>query len=119
MSMFKKVTKWFGQHKKEIIIGGIALIAGIGGGYYFSQKTVNKQQINLVVSRYVNNELPKPDWGIHYDIQEHWMDSNTCCPMMILDTYLPCLGELGEKLMNECNANPDIPVGIIMTYGND
>ena len=120
--MFEKVKKFVKEHKTEFIIGGCALLAGVGGGYYIYFKYGKKEppvQANFVVSRYVKDDLPKPNWGIHYDIQEHWMDPSSGCPMMILDTYLPCLGEFGEKLINECCANPDIPVGIIMTYGNN
>ena len=118
--MFEKVKKFVKNHKKEIIIIGVSFLTG-GAAYvvgkHFAEKT-DPVQANFVVSRYVSQELPKPDWGIHYDIQEHWMDPSTGCPMMILDTYLPCLGEFGEKMINEF-ANPDIPVGIIMTYGNN
>lgn len=120
--MFEKVKKFVKDHKTEIIIGILGATA-IGGGLYYvgtkRAKTMLPVQANFVVSRYVTENLPKPDWGKSYDIQEHWMDPSTGCPMMILDTFTYCLGEFGEKLMNELNANPDIPVGIIMTYGNN
>lgn len=120
--MFEKIKKFCKEHKTGLIIGGLTTLAGLGGGYYICQKYGKKDppvQANFVVTRYVTNNLPKPDWGIHYDIQEHWKDGESQCPMMILDTYLPCLGELGEKLMNDCCANPDIPVGIVMMYGDN
>ena len=119
--MFEKVKKFVKEHKKELIIGGLATLSVLGGGYYLGSKYSKKEtpvQANFVVSRYVNDNLPKPNWGTAYDIQEHWMDASNGCPMMILDTFLPYLGEFGEKLINECGANPDIPVGIIMCYGN-
>lgn len=120
--MFKKIKKFVSEHKKEIIVGACVMLGCAGGGYYICSKyakTKQPVQANFVVSRYVTEELPKPDWGKAYDIQEHWMDPSSGCPMMILDTFLPYLGEFGEKLINECGANPDIPVGLIMTYGNN
>ena len=122
--MFEKVKKFIMDHKKQFIIGGCLMLAGAGSGWYLYSKYGKKDpppqiQANFVINRWIKDALPKPDWGKAYDVQEHWLDAQTGCPMMMVDTFLPYLGEFGEKLMSEFNASPDIPVGMIMIYGND
>ena len=122
--MFEKVKGFVKDHKNELAIVLISAVTfGTGSyilcNYYSKKRPVKNYSVNLVANRYVTDELPKPDWGKGFDIQEHWMDASSGCPMMILDTYLYYLGEFGQKLIENCSANPDIPVGIIMTYGNN
>lgn len=128
---WKKAKQFIADHKREVktVCGGACLfISGALLGYWIYKARSPVTFLDGCNARagmgiIGAEDLVKPNWGKGYDIQEHWTEKNrgngVMDRMMILDTFLPHLGELGEKLINDenCWANPDLPVSLILGYG--
>jgi len=112
--MFEKIKKFCKDNKAAIIMSVIGGSVAIGTWAYWIH-SLNQRNVSVAQSV---PDLPIPDWGSHYDIQEHWKVCGDEGCVMVLDTFLPYLGDFGEKMI-ENFANPDIPVNIIMTYGDN
>lgn len=112
------------DHKKELIIAGV--VAGVAVVTVITIKLKKNPLKNLTaddISKLLSEnvfhvkDLPKPSWdGV--EIIEHWNEMGA--QNMILNCHVCDLGKLGENLMNDLltQANPDIPIEMILSYGS-
>lgn len=112
MKFFKKVKTFLIDHKEEIITATVAIIGGalfFKGIVYMANSPHRSAEGKVPV-----DDMPIPDFGTGFDIQENWDERNEC--VMIVDAFLPHMGEFGEKMINELDCNPDIPVSMVVEY---
>ena len=106
------IKQFIKDHKKKIIIGAAIASATIIAIW----ATKHPKAADVVLPElFPNSYLPKPDWD-GFDIDMHWTENGI--QNMILTTFAYRLGELGEHLIDDIltQANPDIPVDIVVSY---
>lgn len=121
-----EVKKFVKDHKKGLIIGGV--VVGTVAGFIILWKVFKvknpKKAAEIASNTFkvfefgIGKDLPKPLWE-GMEIIEHWSESDGA-QNMILNCHVCQLGELGEHLMNDMvtQANPDIPIEMILSYGS-
>lgn len=106
------IKQFFKNHKKKIIIGAVIASATV----ISILATKYPKTAEVILPKLFNNtDLPKPDWE-GFEINEHWTENGV--QNMILSTFAYRLGEFGEHLMDDIltQANPDIPIEMIISY---
>lgn len=121
------IKEFVKENKKKLMITGATIVGGVGVycaiKHYGKVKApdIDYTQLSEDVVKASSGifsktpDLPKPNWGIRFIVDEHWKNTEYT-NMMILDTFAPDLGDLGKNLMNDFNVNPDIPISLIMEY---
>ncbi len=121
-----EIKKFIKEHKTEIIIGG-AIVTGVAatvlaikfGKCKVSTVDASKilKEVTKAIPNFAKNDLPIPQWE-GFEIIEHWTENGV--QNMILNCHVCDLGPLGEHLMSDMltQANPDIPIEMILSYGS-
>ena len=121
-----EVKSFIKAHKTKIIIGGI-IVTGVVATIFAikfgkgKMPTVNTskilEEITKAIPNFAKNDLPIPHWE-GFEISEHWTENEV--QNMILSCHVCDLGTLGEHLMGDMltQANPDIPIEMILSYGS-
>ena len=115
------LKKFAKDHKKELIIGGVAVVGITATVILLKHKKDPVKELDAICRMIKNNMLDNglgiPNWeGIQ--VLEHWNEDGI--QNMILKCHVCDLGKLGENMMNDMltQCNPDIPIEMVLTYCN-
>lgn len=115
MEKFKDFVK---KHKKKLLIAGGVVMAGVV--FYFTgknegvQRTLFKAQEG-VVNALKETDLQIPEVGKELGVYEYFQEEPFLRGMFV-ETYAWKLGDLGNMLINQCDANPDCPINVVLEY---
>lgn len=115
----EKVKNWIKKHKKHLIIGG-SIAVGAAALYFISKNSdVGKLKSEMAQSiLYKAEDITIPDAAKDLGVYEYFQEEPfTRC--LMLETFPWKLGDLGNLLIDNLEANPDCPVAITLEYANN
>ena len=117
-----KLKETWAKHKDAII--NVAVFAGgIVLGVLTYHCSTNKNTVDLGdldrLLKMKETDLEKPDWDSSYEIDSYFKEDEFIRGMIVEMPITKLLGsDFGDKLVNECHANPDEFAGITIEYNS-
>ena len=109
------------KHKKKLLIAGGVVATGII--VYILGKNSDAWKVKDEMAKAILNadsvtDIQIPEVGKELGVYEYFQEEPFLRGMFI-DTYAWKLGDLGQALIDNFEANPDCPIGITLEYVNN
>ena len=130
--MKAKIKQFWQKHRKKFLIG-----AGITGAFLLGmfvrvskEKGITLEEgpfdmydclrSSLEDNKFVKEKLDPPDWGDDYNITGYFQEKDFLRGMLVdIPINTLCGSEFGDRLINDCGANPDLFADILIEYNSN